>query len=339
MARPPLPFLDGLWRVAPDIRPMQRLPDDGTSHVRRHLWRDENAPLYAAAKIAALNKGRKDCVNRAYDANHADVESAFLRVFLVATREYPEHFCVHGNQLRHVESGLGFDTSTRTLTLGTAADPRWTLLAHDIASAVSAAPDHEQLAEFVALLLQEDLVVLRLQPAPAVMEAMHVLFPSAWNPAEKVGRSFAEVHAPVVHNEKLVAAGEELMRTVVQRGPFMRWAWGLHRDGELCHHPLLHRQPDEPLAPSPDEAAAATWLRIERQTFIPMPDLSRAVFTIRTFVEPLQALADDPIGCNALAAAIAGMSNEALAYKGLVQRRDPLVTWLQGRAAVHPHQT
>ena len=336
MPRPPLPFLDRVWRVAPDIRPLQRQVDDGTAHARRHFWRDEQAPFYAAEKLTALRKGREHCVNRAADADDDSIESAFLRVFSTAAREYPAHYRVDGTQLHHVDSGLCFDVTTRNLTTGEPRDADWTPVAPEVVRAVYNAPKNEQLAEFVALVVQEDLVVLRHDPAPVIMEAMHVLFPSAWNPAHKVGRSFAEVHAPVVHNEQLVAAGEELMRAVVHRGPFIRWAWGLHRDGDLCHHPVLHTQPDEPVAPTPEQAAAATWLRIERQTFIPMPDIGRAVFTIRTFVEPLSDLANDPHGCGALADAIAGMSDEALVYKGLVQRRDPLVTWLQGRAAVHP---
>lgn len=336
MARPPLPFLDGTWRVSPDIRPIQRQPDDDTPHARRHIWPDDQAHIYAAAKLKTLQGGRQHCVVRAENASASDLEAAFLRVFAVAATEHPEHFRIDGDRLLHVDSGLQLDAAKQAITTITPRTPAWKALAPDIAAAVTQAPDHEQVAEFVSLLVQEDLVVLRHQPSPAIMEAMHVLFPSAWNPAEKVGRSFAEVHAPVVHSEKLVAAGEELMRTVVQRGPFIRWAWGLHRDGELCHHPLLHRQPDEPVAPTPEQAAAATWLRIERQTFIPMPHIGRAVFTIRTFVEPLQQLADDPAGCAALASAIAGMSDEALVYKGLVQRRDPLVIWLKGRAAVHP---
>jgi hypothetical protein len=336
MSRPPLPFLDRVWRVAPDIRPLQRQVDDGTSFARRHFWCDHHAPRYAAEKLTALRAGREHCVNRAADADHDAIESAFLRVFSGAAREYPEHYRVIGSRLQHVDSGLCFDVTSRSLTLGEPRSPSWIRLAECIAAAVARAPENEQLAEFVALVVQEDLVVLRHEPTPAIMEAMHVLFPSAWNPAQKVGRSFAEVHAPVVHNEKLVAAGEELMRTVVQRGPFIRWAWGLHRDGDLCHHPVLHTQPDEPVAPAPEQAAAATWLRIERQTFIPMSDIGRAVFTIRTFVEPLSDLANDPEGCGALADAIAGMSDEALVYKGLVQRRDPLVAWLKGRAAVHP---
>jgi dimethylamine monooxygenase subunit A len=336
MARPPLPFLDGTWRVAPDIRPIQRQPLDGTPHARRHIWPDEQAHFYAAEKLQTLQRGRQHCVVRAPNASAADVDEAFLRVFAKAASEHPERFGVDGHLFMHVDSGLQWDLRHHELTERTPLNHAWANLAADIADAIRRAPRHQQVAEFVALLVQEDLVVLRHEPSPAIMEAMHVLFPSAWNPAEKVGRSFAEVHAPVVHSEKLVAAGEELMRTVVQRGPFIRWAWGLHRDGELCHHPVLHQQPEEPIAPTPDQAAAATWLRIERQTFIPMPDIGRAVFTIRTFVEPLQQLADDLNGCAALASAIAGMSDEALVYKGLVQRRDPLVTWLKGRAAVHP---
>jgi hypothetical protein len=112
----------------------------------------------------------------------------------------------------------------------------------------------------------------------------------------------------------------------------VRYAWGLHRDTRLCHDPTIAPQAPEPVDPTPDEAAAATVFRVERQTTFGRPDLGRGVFTIRVYREALDLWATDADRCDRLADALAGMTPQQLRYKGLVRRRDPLVTWLRDRA-------
>ena len=76
------------------------------------------------------------------------------------------------------------------------------------------------------------------------------------------------------------------------------------------------------------------WWRTERQTFIPLPALSQAVFTIHIEVQPLAQALDTPARAQALHDAIASMSPEVLAYRGLHGVREPLLNWLGDRARV-----
>ena len=80
--------------------------------------------------------------------------------------------------------------------------------------------------------------------------------------------------------------------------------------------------------------AAGAWWRSERQTFLPLPALQQAVFTIHVGVQPLaEVLAASPGRAARLHEAIASMSPAVLAYRGLEPVREALLAWLAERAA------
>jgi hypothetical protein len=147
-----------------------------------------------------------------------------------------------------------------------------------------------------------------------------------------VGLDFASIHVPVPHNEPLVAAHHGLIRSLISRGPFVRYVWGLHRDGELCHDPHAHAQPPEVPGQSPEEAAASTWFRVERQTTLGLPAENVAFFFIRVFQTPLAAAITTAERAETMAAALRDMTPQLAAYKSVVHRREPLVEWLETRA-------
>ena len=76
------------------------------------------------------------------------------------------------------------------------------------------------------------------------------------------------------------------------------------------------------------------WLRAERQTFFPVgAGTSQAVFTIRVMLQPLREAIAAPGAARKLHDSMASMSQEVLAYKGLLPAREPLLAWLARRAA------
>ena len=96
-----------------------------------------------------------------------------------------------------------------------------------------------------------------------------VRLPSHWAPEHKVGRSFAEVHAPVADNQRIVGAAAHLARLVTGIDRWERFVWTITR------HPRLHAHPArvDP-APWPDDVEGEAlpqlaWWRTERQTFHP----------------------------------------------------------------------
>jgi hypothetical protein len=157
--------------------------------------------------------------------------------------------------------------------------------------------------------------------------------PSHWAPQHKVGRHFAEVHAPVADNAVLLRAGEHLMRLVCGSERWERFVWNVTRDPRLHAHPR-HADPHPWPAQAFDDAAdPRAWFRSERQTFLPLPEHRQAVFTIGVDCRPLAQAIDTQAKAQRLHAAVASMSDAVLAYRSLGAVREPLLRWLEGRMA------
>ncbi len=173
----------------------------------------------------------------------------------------------------------------------------------------------------------DDLVVLRRRgPGRATAELLAVSFPSGWPPRERAGADLPTLHAPVADSGRLLAASHALSEALLTKGPYSQHVWGLDPDGRLDRDPSA---PDA--APGPHSGAAVPppqhwWLRVERQTSIPLPALDRALFLIRPYLVPLPSL--DRGQRLAIRDAVTSMSPAALAYKGLTGIRDDLLTWL-----------
>ncbi len=172
--------------------------------------------------------------------------------------------------------------------------------------AVVARRGWELLALAWGLACAEDLVVLRRAgPGQLRAELLAVAFPSGWSPRDRAGASLDQLHAPVADGDRLRRASGALSEALLTKGPYLQHVWGLDRCGRLDQDPRSSYD-DEPLV----------WhLRVERQTSVPLPDLDRALFTIRPYLTPLTELTPDQRG--RLGQALASMSRESLAYKGV----------------------
>ena len=203
--------------------------------------------------------------------------------------------------------------------------------APDIGRCLSALPREWRLPALLCLAFAEDFAVI--DGDSARIPWLAVCLPSNWAPEEKVGRHFAEVHAPVADNQLLVNAGEHLARLVTQPDRWERFVWTITR------HPRLHAHPDRvdpapwPPTATADELAARAFFRTEHQTFIPVPGVRQAVFTIRVSVTPLTQALADPAQARQVHDALSTMSPAVLAYRGLTDARDRLLDWLARRAA------
>ncbi|HEU4460197.1 MAG TPA: heme-dependent oxidative N-demethylase subunit alpha family protein [Methylibium sp.] len=194
---------------------------------------------------------------------------------------------------------------------------------------LAALPPARRLAGLLALTLHEDLALV--EGRGATMSWMAVCLPSHWSPAEKVGRPFAAVHHPVPDNATLIAAAEHLCRLVCEPQRWERFVWNLTPHAGFDQHPQRH-----PRMPWPRDAAGvvaqAHW-RTEHQSFVPLPALKQAMFTIHVEVVPLARAITTPARAARLHAALASMSDPVLAYRGLVDARAALLDWLAARAA------
>jgi hypothetical protein len=188
-----------------------------------------------------------------------------------------------------------------------------------------------RLFDALALTCQEDIVIMRGVPDGIdIAEALHVCFPSGWDPREKAGTNFATIHMPVAENDKLVGSSQNLMKALLTKGPYVRFGWGLGADFDLDNHTASprRRMPADALG-NPDQVAANVWIRAERQTTYPMPALGRGLFTIKVYVNPLiERVQAEPYMGQRLINLIESATPAVRAYKGFAEYAEPLLEWL-----------
>ena len=198
----------------------------------------------------------------------------------------------------------------------------------EVGDCLAALPRAWRLAALLSLACAEDFA--QLEAHDARIPWLAVALPSHWQPEQKAGLHFAQVHAPVADNAVLLAAGAALARLVAAPPPWERFVWTITPQSALNAHPRLSPTPAWRGADADDIAAQAFW-RTERQTFIPVPDAGVAVFTILVDVQPLAAAIDSAARAARLHEAIASMSPAVLDYRGLAPVRDALLAWLAAR--------
>lgn len=181
----------------------------------------------------------------------------------------------------------------------------------------------------------EDMAVVRVNAATGTDEttALHLCAPSHWRAEDKIGHGFLSTHLPVPGMEKISAASGPLLKGVMERGPFVRFTWGIEFDDRLNHHPDAppgiassewNRRVFDPRADVP------AYLRVERQVFWGLPEASVFVFAIRVYLtDALDLPREEQM---LLARALRSMSPESRAYKGLTKWAEPVAEWLDGLA-------
>lgn len=180
-----------------------------------------------------------------------------------------------------------------------------------------------------ARLVADDLVLMQRGAGGWRLAAGAVCFPSHWRLADKAGRAFADVHAPVPGFGP-GSAGAGQVELIFDRMPPGRVAergnWSIAGTGAL-HLPPGTAEDD------------SVWLRAERQTLRKLPDTGAVAFTIRVTSFPAEALAERADGAavaGRLLAQMDAMSGEERAYKGWTGARLARVRGVLAGLAARP---
>lgn len=175
----------------------------------------------------------------------------------------------------------------------------------------------------LACQVQEDLAVIRTEDQRHWISAIHLCFPNRWAATEKIGGTFASIHAPVPHFAPMADRSEHFVRLMINATDgLVRFAWGITFDDELNHHPT---RPVSQFDPSNPRA----WVRVERQTILGLPEVRAGLFTIRTYHLDCTDLRTHPTHRLGLLSALRSMSDQSLAYKGLADSLTALQAWLE----------
>ena len=178
--------------------------------------------------------------------------------------------------------------------------------------------------EALSLALAEDIAIVEIDPAGNDRNAlMSIAAPSRWAPEEKVGRSFVATHLPVPNMEKTLAVATKLQQMLLERGPFVRFTWGISTTPALDTHPSVNEPP---------YVGGEAWLRVERQVIQRIPEHSAFIFTIRVMVEPLSGIRKDPVDAASLVLALRSMDEKSRIYKSVNGCVDTLCDYLTNQA-------
>jgi len=183
----------------------------------------------------------------------------------------------------------------------------------------------------LAMQIQEDVALVE---KPYVghdrIIALHLCFPNHWAAKDKIGKSFLASHTPVPGMEKINQRAEQLLNSMLTKGPYVRFAWGLATDKYLNHHPLAPEGVDKNLWQGRhfDPTDPQLYLRVERQLIHGFPAIDTFLFTIRTYFYDVARLKQSPARRQALQSALQSMSPETLRYKGLSENLPLIMEWL-----------
>ncbi|MEX3015777.1 DUF3445 domain-containing protein [Gymnodinialimonas hymeniacidonis] len=140
----------------------------------------------------------------------------------------------------------------------------------------------------LARLVQQDLCVLE-KPEGAeehVLTAAALCFPASWTLAEKIGRPLSYIHGPVFEYDGVMA------RRVQRVFDNLRDDTPVWRQNALIYDDPALFQPRRMAAPRVRKAGAG-YLRSERQVLLRLIETRAIVFSIHTYVVPMESLTPD----------------------------------------------
>lgn len=294
-----LPFLNG-YTVAPGLIAHSKAKP---GLVQNNFAVDEHYAEYISNKTTCRSENmRKYYLTSNLLATTAAVINQYVAQQLVA--EHPEHFSlvqqaaewVFTNKITGTQ--LCIDTNWQTLVSGKYTD----------------------VTDALAAQVQEDIAFCQLEDSTDWLAALHICAPNYWSPGKKIGKPFNAVHAAVPGMEKAVPHNFKMLQTIVSKGPYIRFAWGITTDNRLNHHP----EPPPNVDPvywqgRQIDGLSPLYCRVEKQTLIGFKDVNAFLFLIRTYFYSVTELT--PQEKLRLLKAVEGMNALSLEYKGLTGKK------------------
>jgi dimethylamine monooxygenase subunit A len=310
------PFASGRYEVAPGLARFGK--DFGNGAADHHVFQiDDEFSRYRATKLA----GRRECFDRYIcEARMSDEVRAAVAAFIIERL-----LCEHAGEFHQDAEDGGFRLHCKLTGERLRFDAAGGLVDAD----ADVRPAYRDALDALACQIQEDLAVVRSDAEGGHwLSYLHLCCPNHWAAGDKIGRDFADIHAPVAGIESINRRADVHVKTMIAATEgLVRFAWGLATDDELDHHP------DRDVLTAArrfDAGRPRAFVRVERQTLWGFPAVGAALFTIRTsFIDCAELKSRDPDMCAALATAIESMSAESIQYKGLGQCREPLLAWLR----------
>lgn len=315
------PLEQGRYEVAPNL--FRFGTDFGNAETDRRLFQLDREYIRYRENIILTRAERLSkyyCVDRYAEAENATIVR-FITKCLAA--EYPSQFVYQraeaGASLHCKLTGehLHFDKLFRLKTVEFDREP--------------VEPDYVSALDALASQVPEDIAIVSARSAGSHwISAIHLCAPNYWAAEDKIGKSFAVAHSPVVGMEPVNRAQDQMVAAMIYKGPYVRFTWGLVTDSRLNHHPEAPPDTDTGTWTGRcfDPTRPRLYLRVERQLIWGFPDIGAALFTIRTYLTDCHTIKANSFKRDLLIASLRSMSPDQLRYKGLFRDQEAILDWL-----------
>ncbi len=184
-----------------------------------------------------------------------------------------------------------------------------------------------------ASLVQEDLVIMQEIEGSFRLTSAVVCFPSAWDLAQKVGKTMREIHAPIPHvNDEIGNSIDLFFNNMKASKSVQRFNWGLY-DREALFQPSWWRAQQNTPDVTIENIGEKTFLRVEKQTLQRLSNERDTLFTIRIFNTPLAEVAEDPERAAILLNSLKTMPADYQDYKSIKRYKDLYFSYLEKHSA------
>lgn len=188
---------------------------------------------------------------------------------------------------------------------------------------------------YIGSQVQEDIVLLDQREGQLYADAGVVTFAADWSFGFDVGMSFLEIHGPVprVHQTGVIARAQKFIMRLQAGEPYRRtnWSMTIGRRLDVSTETYPEWGPDRGRIQTVDDAAfgAEVHLRVEVQHLIRLPESGCVMFLIRTYMLPLETIAEIEPWRARFESVLAELPEDMADYKGFISYRDRAVDWLR----------
>lgn len=186
-------------------------------------------------------------------------------------------------------------------------------------------------------ILEEDFILIdRVEGADIIVAASNA-YTTSGRIVSSVGRSmrFAHEFVPGL-NDQLGARIDRVLGNVQANAPVVRFNWVLTTIADRLFPEGAHEANVESSARAARmleddfrRAGDKLWIRVERQTFVRLPETRALAFGIHTYSHALSSLADDVESLGALHRLVGEYSEDRLRYSAMLAIKAPIMRWLE----------
>ena len=310
------PLGNGRYEVKPGFYAFSA--DFGNAQQDSQLFQIDNTfPRYRKNKLTVRNESLEKYICQSTPGLSFPVINKFILHTL--SKEHPDYFLFDSRQLT-----LDCKLTDEKLVFNSHYELDYEL------SLLSTKLPYINSWDALAMQLQEDLAIMQVDPdGQGKLVALHLCAPNHWAATDKIGKDFLSIHQAVPGMERINQRAKEINLATLNKGPFVRFAWGLSTDTQLNHHPVppVNTPPERWYGRMFDSNKPELFLRTERQTLTGFPEHGLVLFTIRTYFYDVAELMLKQK--QHLLAAITTMRKATLRYKGIALDKKEICDWLK----------